>query len=202
MRPPIFFGVPGATWLTVIAFWAGLYAWLFSEIWLGWKKRALPSGAKAHDRGSRWLLISSIWLSAFFGIGFAMALPQTAIEVGRSVLFGVGLVLLFAGMVLRWYAIVSLGSSFTLEVSMRAGQRVMQTGPYRWIRHPSYTGSLLTILGILLCCLNWASLVLFVLPVVGYAYRIRVEEEALVDGLGDEYRTYMRHTRRLIPLIF
>jgi protein-S-isoprenylcysteine O-methyltransferase Ste14 len=78
----------------------------------------------------------------------------------------------------------------------------MRTGPYRWIRHPSYTGSLLTILGILLCCLNWASLVLFMLPVVGYAYRIRVEEEALVEGLGDEYRSYMRHTRRLIPLIF
>src|SRR3979411_745288 len=137
MRPPIFFGVPGATWLTVIAFWAGLYAWLFSEIWLGWKKRALPAGATARDRGSKWLLISSIWLSVFFGIGFAMILPQAAIEVGRTSPLAVGLVLLFAGMGLRWYAIVWLGSSFTLEVSTQAAQRVMQTGPYRWIRHPS-----------------------------------------------------------------
>jgi protein-S-isoprenylcysteine O-methyltransferase len=202
MRPPIFFGIPGATWLSVIAFWAGLYAWLSSELWLGWKKRALPAGAKARDRGSKWLLISSIWVSAFLGIGIAMILPRAAIDFGRAALFAVGLILLCAGMVLRWYAIVWLGSSFTLEVSMRAGQGVMQTGPYRWIRHPSYTGSLLTILGILVCCLNWVSLALFVLPVVAYAYRIRVEEAALVEGLGDEYRSYMRHTRRLIPLIF
>jgi protein-S-isoprenylcysteine O-methyltransferase Ste14 len=79
---------------------------------------------------------------------------------------------------------------------------VVQAGPYRWVRHPSYTGSLVTILGVLLCCLNWASLAAFALALAGYAYRIRIEEEALAESLGDEYRSYMRRTRRLIPRIF
>jgi protein-S-isoprenylcysteine O-methyltransferase Ste14 len=68
-------------------------------------------------------------------------------------------------------------------------------------RHTSYTGGLLTLVGILVCCLNWASLAALAVAAAGYAFRIRVEEEALKDGLGDEYRVYMRRTRRLIPFI-
>jgi protein-S-isoprenylcysteine O-methyltransferase Ste14 len=78
---------------------------------------------------------------------------------------------------------------------------VVTSGPYRWIRHPSYTGALLTLLGILVCCLNWLSFFALLLAIAGYAYRIRVEEAALAEGLGDAYRDYMRRTRRLIPFI-
>jgi len=60
---------------------------------------------------------------------------------------------------------------------------------------------LLTIAGILLCCTNALSLLSFLLPIAGYAYRIRVEERAHIEGLGEPYRAYMRRTRRLIPFI-
>ena len=201
MRPPIFFGIPGATWVTVLAFWIPFYVWFLSEIWLGYRKRELPAGSTTRDRGSKWVLISSIWTTVFLSIALAMALPQVAITADRYAIFVAGLVLMLAGMGLRWYSIFVLGRSFTCEVSTREGQRVMQSGPYRWVRHPSYTGGLLTLVGIALCCLNWLSLAPIVVGLAGYAYRIRVEEEALADGLGDEYRDYMRRTRRLIPFI-
>jgi protein-S-isoprenylcysteine O-methyltransferase len=108
---------------------------------------------------------------------------------------------MLAGLLLRWYAIAVLGSAFTVKVGIRPDQRVSQRGPYRWVRHPSYTGSLLTIVGILLCCTNLLSLLAVALPVAGYVYRIRVEERALVASLGDAYRAYMRKTRRLIPFV-
>src|SRR5262249_50419629 len=80
-------------------------------------------------------------------------------------------------------------------------QTVVQKGPYRLVRHPSYTGALLTVLGILLCQTNWLSLACFLLALPGFAYRIRVEERALVTALGEPYRDYMRRTKRLVPSV-
>ena len=106
-----------------------------------------------------------------------------------------------AGLALRWYSIWLLGSSFTCEVTTRPDQEVVQSGPYRWIRHPSYTGGLLTILGVLVCCANFASLAALVFAAAGYAYRIKIEERALAMNLGSPYRDYMRRTKRLIPFL-
>ena len=200
MRPPIFFGLQGASLFTVISFWAVFYAWVFSEIWLSWRRRPGP-GSTTNDRGSKWPLIAGVWAAVALGIGLAAAFPGTAITAVRQDLFAAGLALMLAGLALRWYSIRLLGRSFTVDVATRPGQEVVTSGPYRWIRHPSYTGALLTVLGILVCCLNWLSLLAFPLAVAGYVYRIRVEEAALAGGLGDAYRDYMRRTRRLIPFI-
>jgi protein-S-isoprenylcysteine O-methyltransferase Ste14 len=121
--------------------------------------------------------------------------------MGRHAIFAIGLALMLLGLVLRRWAILVLGRSFTVTVGTRAEQRVVERGPYQYMRHPSYTGSLLTIAGILLCCTNMVSLISFLLPIAGYAYRIRVEERALIEGLGEPYRAYMHRTRRLIPFV-
>jgi len=76
----------------------------------------------------------------------------------------------------------------------------VRSGPYRVLRHPSYTGSLLGIFGLSLTFANVAAIVVFNLCILGaFLYRIRVEERTLLEGLGDEYAEYMRHTYRLIP---
>ena len=170
-------------------------------MWLAYRLRRLPSDATNRDAGSKWWLIASVWTTVAAGIGLAFGFPDAAIGTGRTEVFVAGLVLMIAGMALRWYSVGVLGASFTLEVATRPGQAIVQSGPYGRIRHPSYTGALLTLLGILVCCANFASLAAIVLALVGYAFRIRVEERALATQLGSPYLEYMRRTKRLIPFL-
>jgi protein-S-isoprenylcysteine O-methyltransferase Ste14 len=200
VRPPIFFGDPGATTALVVAFWGIFYLWIGSELWLGYRHR-LPRDAGDQDSGSRWWLIASVWGSVALGIGLAFVFPGLAVEGGRTLVLIAGIVLMVAGLALRWYSIQLLGTSFTCEVSTHQGQEVVESGPYRWVRHPSYSGGLLTVLGVLVCCANVVSLAALVIVVAGYANRIRIEERALATDLGVPYRDYMRRTKRLIPFL-
>jgi protein-S-isoprenylcysteine O-methyltransferase Ste14 len=107
------------------------------------------------------------------------------------------------GIILRQYAIRVLGRYFTREVATRADQPVVQNGPYKFIRHPAYSGTLLTVLGIGLAMTNWASLVaILVCSFTGYFYRVLVEERALRRSLGPPYVEYMRRTKRFVPFVF
>jgi protein-S-isoprenylcysteine O-methyltransferase Ste14 len=122
------------------------------------------------------------------------------VGTARWPVFVVGLVLMVAGLVIRQWAILTLGRFFTVDVRVHAGQTVVERGPYRWVRHPSYTGLLLVFVGVGLALGNWASLiVLALLPTAGLLVRIRSEERALVAALGDEYVSYAATRRRLIP---
>ena len=95
-----------------------------------------------------------------------------------------------------------LGRYFTVNVATVADQRVVEEGPYKLIRHPSYTGGLITMLGLALTYTNWLSLLVIIgCALIGFSYRIRVEEQALQEHLGQLYREYMQHTKRLIPYI-
>ncbi|MGH8160559.1 MAG: methyltransferase family protein, partial [Gammaproteobacteria bacterium] len=70
-------------------------------------------------------------------------------------------------------------------------------------RHPSYSGTLVTIVGFGLATTNWLSLLLVLAcSLVGYSYRVHVEEQALCDALGEAYRDYMHRTRRFIPFVW
>lgn len=110
--------------------------------------------------------------------------------------------MIVGGMAFRAYAILTLGRYFTRAVRAHVGQTVVQRGPYRYIRHPSYTGLLVALVGVALTLSNWVGLAALLLCAgAGCAYRIAVEERELRRTLGDEYIAYMRRTRRLIPFI-
>ena len=114
-----------------------------------------------------------------------------------------GLVLLVAGVAVRWRAVHTLGKFFTGVVLIREDHRLLRTGLYRHVRHPAYTGTLVAHLGLGLSFSNWYSLALSVVPyAAAAAYRIRVEERALREAFGEEYETYARETKRLIPKVF
>lgn len=116
-------------------------------------------------------------------------------------MFAAGLVLMWAGIALRqWAAIVLLGRFFTVDVRVQPDQPVIDRGPYRYVRHPSYSGMITMFLGMGLALGNWLSLlVLAVVPTAGLVVRIHVEERVLLNAVGEPYRQYAASRRRLIP---
>lgn len=149
------------------------------------------------------ILIGLLWLGITLNFALAALLPEAAISWQRTTLFGIGISLILLGTALRWYAIWTLGSYFTRDVAVSADQKVVQSGPYRYIRHPAYSGTFTTMLGLGLALTNWASLIALLACVfAGHLYRMHVEEKALVQAIGQPYVEYMRHTRRFIPWVF
>lgn len=113
-----------------------------------------------------------------------------------------GLIVMAGGMVLRFYSVHILGRFFTPVVTFQPEQTLVQNGPYRYIRHPSYTGVWLAFIGLGLSCSGWMQFALFaVLPLVGLLYRIHVEEEMLLQLFGPLYREYAARTWKLIPYL-
>ena len=95
----------------------------------------------------------------------------------------------------------TLRSAFIIEcVRVQEGQTIIRKGPYRYVRHPSYTGAILIFTGIGFAIRSWgAVLVLLLASFAVYGYRIHVEEKALVAKFGDEYVAYMEETKMLVP---
>jgi protein-S-isoprenylcysteine O-methyltransferase Ste14 len=183
--------------------WTWLYwAWIASEVLIAVATRTRSSRGEVKDRGTQLLL----WIVIFGSITAAMWISH----VVPAPIFGrahwlrlAGLLILAAGLVIRWAAILNLGSAFSANVAIRDAQRMRTTGLYRYVRHPSYLGLALIFLAIGVYSRNWVSLgIVVVLPMLTLLYRIRVEEAALREAFGDEYIAYSRTTRRLVPGLF
>lgn len=154
------------------------------------------------DKGS----LAAFDVSGVLSIPAGIALGFTdygRVRAGGAYLSAAGLALLVAGTALRWAAIRALWKYFTVNVSILEGQRVVRSGLYRVVRHPSYTGLLLRYLGFGLAFANWLSAALIFLPLLAATlYRIRVEEAALSEHFGEEYAAYARDTKRLVPGLY
>lgn len=116
---------------------------------------------------------------------------------------GLGLAALWAGIGLRQWSFRTLGHYFTFVVQTSADQPVIDSGPYRLVRHPSYAGVLLIALGIGFFLGNWIAVPCLVAgALIGVSYRIHVEEQALVAQLGDRYREFAASRKRLVPFVW
>jgi protein-S-isoprenylcysteine O-methyltransferase Ste14 len=112
----------------------------------------------------------------------------------------VGIIVMWSGLATRVGAVAALGGAFRTTVEVDPDQAVVTTGPYRWIRHPSYAGLLLILDGLGLALGNWLAVAAcLVLPLPAIAWRIRVEEAELSRVLGEAYRAYQTRTARLLP---
>jgi protein-S-isoprenylcysteine O-methyltransferase Ste14 len=156
--------------------------------------------AEAGDR-SLWLIGPGL-LAAFMAPPLEyLYLP--ALLPRATVMQVAGLAFVAMGLLLRLWTRWALGRMDTGHVQIRNGQRLVQTGAYRFLRHPGYAGLGILTLGL---CLGYSSLIGLVsiaaLLLPGVAYRIRVEEEQLEAQFGDDYCTYARRTKRLIPGIW
>jgi protein-S-isoprenylcysteine O-methyltransferase Ste14 len=150
------------------------------------------------DRGSILAVVAGIAAGGILAGWFAATAPGWEIP-GSWLIFAVAVVLIWCGIAIRQWAVLTLGPSFTVVVRVSEDQRVVDRGPFRWVRHPSYTGLLMTLAGLGLAVGNWLSLAsLIVLPFIGVAARIRVEEAALMSWLPG-YLEYSKGRARLIP---
>lgn len=171
-----------------------------SELALALRRRSpRAAGATGADRGS----LGVLWIVITMAIVAAVALsgfPKTRLPFSRAALRAVAIVLLVGGIAFRWWAVMTLGKFFTVDVATHADHVLVDTGPFRLVRHPSYTGLLLAFLGFGISFGNALSLVVLMTPIVlAFAYRMRVEEKALRKTLGAPYEAYCARTKRLIP---
>jgi protein-S-isoprenylcysteine O-methyltransferase len=183
---------------------AGYLALLYfgSEFLLGLLRPAKAGARSPADRSSTRVLWILIPLSMFFGFQFEFSLPQAS-WVYQPWINILGIAIVIAGLALRWYSIIYLGRFFTVNVEIAADHQLIDSGPYRRLRHPSYTGALMAFLGLALCTQNWVSLAIMVVgPTAAFLYRIHVEEMALAAAFGERYRQYMQRTARLIPGLY
>lgn len=172
-----------------------------SEFWIGFSKRVGTKATMA-DQGSLYLLGGTVVVSMALSFFLARRLEFADLAFLRN-FYGIGVGVFCVGILLRWYAIIHLGQFFTVNVAIADDHRVVDTGPYKYVRHPSYTGGLLMFLGLGLCLANWVSLAVLLIPSTGaYLWRINIEERALQAALKEAYVTYSRKTRRLLPYVY
>lgn len=184
-----------------IPFWTTVVVWGIGERLLSF--RDLRSGAwkSRQDAGSVFAVAGGVIGGILAGVGLAsgraMSLPFPIVWLCA------GLALAWAGILLRLWAVLTLGRSFTTTVVVKPGQIVVTGGPYRFVRHPSYLGLLIMFLGLGIALGDLASAAAMVaLPSLGLLWRIRVEEAALRAGLGNSYMEYCAGRARLIPGIW
>ena len=167
-----------------------------------WRRATAKTGAAERDAGSLRLL----WIVNLLSIAGGIVLSSSGIgprfpEKIPWEAWGLGV--FFLGAVLRWWSIWHLGRFFTVNVAVAKDHRVIDTGPYRFVRHPSYSGLLLQFAGLGLTLATVpAFLVVFIPPVVTLLHRIRIEEVALQAHMPEDYGAYMARTKKIVPRLF
>jgi protein-S-isoprenylcysteine O-methyltransferase Ste14 len=182
-----------------VVFYVSLGAFILLEQRMRIRSLRNRDGTRS-DRGSMVIVIAAVAIGIVSAFLVAGDVPEAAITSVRWGFFAAGIGLMWVGIVIRQWSITMLGRFFTVDIRVRPGQPVIDRGPYRWVRHPSYSGMILTFVGMGLALGNWISLALLaVVPTAGLIIRIRVEEQALLDALGQPYQQFAATRPRLFP---
>jgi protein-S-isoprenylcysteine O-methyltransferase Ste14 len=182
--------------------------YLISEVLLTVTRRSRSRTGTKQDRstlGVIWIVIMvSITAGVFVARSTSLRAGGLVFALPHAQMFAVvGVVLFVAGLLLRWWAIITLGRFFTVDVTIEKDHELVERGPFRVVRHPSYTGVLLAFVGFALTLRNWAALLIILVPIfAAFIRRMNVEEEALSRALGSRYGDYMRRTKRLVPFVY
>jgi protein-S-isoprenylcysteine O-methyltransferase Ste14 len=186
---------PGAA---EVAFNVAVAAWLVFEFVMRVRQRLRASGQAAADPSALVLLPALVAaVIAAEVLGRRGGLPWPGGMIWPVV---TGVVLIAAGIGLRAWSIATLGRFFQYQIQVQPGHHVVTDGPYRYVRHPSYSGIALVLAGIALACDDiWSLLAVAVLGGAGLAVRIRAEERQLAEALGDEYVHFAAGRKRLVP---
>lgn len=175
--------------------------WFLSELALNRMVRATGSDKQDADKNSLrliWLMIMIVMpLSVYIAMRFSFVISN------NPVIAYIGLALTLLGVLLRLLIIKTLGKFFTVDVTIRQDHALKKDGFYSFLRHPSYFASLLSFIGFGLSLNNWVSLGLIATcMLIVFINRIRIEERVLIAYFGDEYISYRKKTKAIIPFIY
>lgn len=187
-HPDLLFMLLGLSW--------GAYEMLLSR-----RRRAADGGAR--DQGTLRLLWRVLYAAVALGVVLSMLGVWRYAPHLQEPLRWTACVLLGGGLALRLWSIRVLARWFTVDVTIQEGHRLVRHGPYRYLRHPSYTGALLAFYGLALGMGNVLSLLAIVLPVTwAFLRRIQVEEAMLTQAFPEDYPDYAAHSWRLLPWVW
>ncbi len=179
------------------------FVWIAVETYLILRDKVGSKGTTTLDRRTRNYNAISLALGLCLS-PVICSIPALRFAGFQSpIAFWVGIFAMCFGFLLRHWSIYVLGKFFRTTVELEKEHKLVRRGPFRYIRHSSYSGMILFCIGYGLVAQNWLSLIAAVLfPTVALLYRIKIEEAALVQGIGAEYEEYQKSTKRLIPMIW
>jgi protein-S-isoprenylcysteine O-methyltransferase Ste14 len=177
-----------------IVYWVGVESW----IWL----REIGKILTGKDRNTRLIIVGCIVIAVYLA---TTLIKNTTFSIWGSsdVHYVLGALVIIAGVSFRLWSVLTLGKFFRTTVMVQNKHKVITHGPYKYIRHPSYSGALVATVGVGLGTGNWLALLAMLLCIfVGLRYRISVEEKVLQKELGKDYQDYMQRTKKLIPFLY
>jgi protein-S-isoprenylcysteine O-methyltransferase Ste14 len=182
---------------------------VFGAAWVGAEAYARHStfrqGAERHP-SSKLDRRSYPIIGIALAVGLAVTVVTFLFGIGGyfpSWVAAIGVVLLVVGIPVRVWALTTLGRFFTMPITIRADHEIVEAGPYRWLRHPAYTGGFLMAVGVPLILLSPIGLIVTFGALLGaYVYRIHAEEGALISRFGPAYQEYRARTWRLFPWVY
>jgi protein-S-isoprenylcysteine O-methyltransferase Ste14 len=188
----------GTLLLVVLVVWLSMEAVQFARQ-SRWRAGATSVGRRPGFWLAFWACVMGTNLALYAG---PAAFPGAAIRPG-AIAFAAGLTIMIGGVVLRGWSFLALGHYFTAVIKVSPDQQVVTSGPYRLLRHPSYAGGLLAEVGLAVTAANWVAVAVFAVAWAAViAWRIQIEETALLSTLGGRYQAYASHHKRMIPLVW
>jgi protein-S-isoprenylcysteine O-methyltransferase Ste14 len=177
------------------------YLYGFFEVFMNLRQRSKSKVTSSSDKSSLW------WLYGLITVGYALSFSIGATRIGRiynwSTFFAIGMTLFVIGLMIRIHSLLTLKQYFTYSVAKVENHKIIETGLYKFIRHPGYLGQLIIFIGISTSISNWLSIPAMMIPItLGYLYRINIEERFMLEQLGEDYLNYQKRTKRIIPMIY
>ena len=186
--------------LCLLSFFAALFLFSVFHAYFAIRQRGKTDASKDADS---FKLMARIRIVSVVIVIISSFYPVISLPWRRNTDYLIGAVMIAAALILRIYSIRKLGVFFTNVVMVRENQKIVTDGLYKYIRHPSYTGLFLFILGLGVGMGSLIGLVLIAaLTFYGFDYRIKVEERVLISSFGSEYGDYMKRTKKLVPFVY
>ncbi len=187
--------------IKIIAIIAIVYLYGLFEYYVHYKQKKRLKIINVKDKGSLRLIVILII------VGYLLSFSIASTKIGRiyywDILFIVGLFIITIGLVIRIISIRQLGKYFSYSVAKVENQELIEKGLYKVVRHPAYLGQIIIFIGISIALSNWLSVIIMLTSIlIGYLYRIKVEEKFMIELFGDRYYDYQKRTKKLLPKIY